>query len=52
MIAAEAVVRTAGEGEHRSFCGGGLMTFKATSEQTAARDQFLAEARSPSRVSG
>ena len=34
MIAAEAVVRTAGEGEHRSFCGGGLMTFKATSEQT------------------
>ena len=34
MTAAEAVVRTAGEGEHRSFCGGGLMTFKATSEQT------------------
>lgn len=34
MIAAEAVVRAAGEGEHRSFCGGGLMTFKATSEQT------------------
>jgi quercetin dioxygenase-like cupin family protein len=34
MIGAEAVVRAAGEGEHRSFCGGGLMTFKATSEQT------------------
>ena len=34
MIAAEAVVRATGEGEHRSFCGGGLMTFKATSEQT------------------
>ena len=29
MIAAEAVVRAAGEGEHRSFCGGGLLTFKA-----------------------
>jgi len=31
MIAAEAVVRATGEGEHRSCCGGGLMTFKATS---------------------
>jgi len=34
MSAAGAVVRGAGEGEHRSFCGGGLMTFKATSEET------------------
>ena len=34
MSAAQAVVRATGEGEHRSFCGGGLMTFKATSEQT------------------
>ena len=34
MNATKAIVRAAGEGEHRSFCGGGLMTFKATSEAT------------------
>jgi quercetin dioxygenase-like cupin family protein len=34
MINAMSVVRERGDGEHRSFCGGGLMTFKATSEET------------------
>ena len=47
MIAAEAVVRAAGEGEHRSFCGGGLMTFKATSEQTGDLVRDVSEPSPP-----
>src|SRR5258708_4046186 len=35
MPKAVSVVRAGGDGEHRSFCGGGLMTFKATSQETA-----------------
>jgi quercetin dioxygenase-like cupin family protein len=35
MLKAESVIRAGGDGERRSFCGGGLMTFKATSEDTA-----------------
>jgi quercetin dioxygenase-like cupin family protein len=35
MKTAVSIVRADGEGEHRSFYGGGLITLKATAEETA-----------------
>lgn len=34
MSAAVSIVRAAGEGEHRRFWGGGIITMKATAEET------------------